>query len=130
MNVCLVKETGKKDKRNAPLIHAGIDPPVRNPTQLFVNKLQLKSAQINMVRELLPYICMLPVSVITKDMYCASTRDDIDNMLSSKSLSKKSYLVSSIVIPQPRKVLFEDLLIESILAHVYDLQWLSMLGTC
>ena len=73
---------------------------------------------------------MLLVSVITKDMYCVSTRDDIDNMLSSKSLSKKSYLVSSIVIPQPRKVLFEDLLIESILAHVYDLQWLSMLGTC
>ena len=36
VNVCLVKETGKNGKRNAPLIHAGIDPPVRNPTQSFV----------------------------------------------------------------------------------------------
>ena len=36
VNVCLVKETGKKGKRNAPLVHAGIDPPVRNPTQSFV----------------------------------------------------------------------------------------------
>ena len=36
VNVCLVEETGKKGKRNTLLIHAGIDPPVRNPTQSFV----------------------------------------------------------------------------------------------
>ena len=28
-----------------PLIHAGIDPPVRNPMQSFVNELQLKSGR-------------------------------------------------------------------------------------
>ena len=36
VNVCLVKETGKKAKRNTPLIHAEVDPPVRTPTQSFV----------------------------------------------------------------------------------------------
>ena len=45
VNVCLVKETGKKVKTNAPLIHAGIDPPVRNPMQSFVKELQLKSTR-------------------------------------------------------------------------------------
>ena len=30
---------------DVPLIHAGIDPPVRNPMQSFVNELQLKSGR-------------------------------------------------------------------------------------
>ena len=30
-------------KRNAPLIHEGMDPPVRKPIQSFVKELQLKS---------------------------------------------------------------------------------------
>ena len=49
------KETGKmgmgeaqgQGKRNAPLIHDGIDPPVRNPMQSFVKELQLKSTGIH-----------------------------------------------------------------------------------
>ena len=41
-------------KRNAPSIHARIDPPVRNPMQSFVKELQLKYAGINMMSELLP----------------------------------------------------------------------------
>ena len=32
-------------KRNAPLIHDGIDPPVKNPMQSFVKELQLKSTR-------------------------------------------------------------------------------------
>ena len=40
----------------------------------------------------------------------------------SKSLGKKAYLVSStVVVPQLREVLLEDLLIKSSLARVYDL---------
>jgi hypothetical protein len=34
------------------------------------------------------------------------------------------------MVPHLREVLLEELLIESSLAHVYDLQWLSMLGAC
>ena len=45
VKIRLVKEAGKKVKTTAPLIHAGIDPPVRNPTQSFVKELQLKSTQ-------------------------------------------------------------------------------------
>ena len=35
-------EAQRQGKRNAPLIHDGIDPPVRNPMQSFVKELQLK----------------------------------------------------------------------------------------
>ena len=66
MNACSVKKTGKMGKRNAPLIHTRIDPPVRNPSQSFVKGLQLKCAGINMMSELLPYICAL--MSITRDM--------------------------------------------------------------
>ena len=45
MKIRLVKEAGKKVKTDTPLIHAGIDPPVRNPMQSFVKELQLKSTQ-------------------------------------------------------------------------------------
>jgi len=38
------------------------------------------------------------------------------------------YLVSGIVFPHPRKILFEGLLVEGRLAHVYDLHWLAMLA--
>lgn len=34
---------GKRCQWSIPLIQSGIDPPVRNPTQSFVNELQLKS---------------------------------------------------------------------------------------
>ena len=42
-------EKGKRNetKRHAPLIHDGIDPPVRNPMQSFVKELQLKSTGIH-----------------------------------------------------------------------------------
>jgi hypothetical protein len=36
-----------QEKRNVPLIHDGIDPPVRNPIQSFVKELQLKSIGIH-----------------------------------------------------------------------------------
>jgi hypothetical protein len=36
---------GKGQERNAPLIHDGIDPPVKNPMQSFVKELQLKSTR-------------------------------------------------------------------------------------
>ena len=42
------EKSGKRErerKRNAPLIHEGIDPPVRNPMQSFVKELQLKSTR-------------------------------------------------------------------------------------
>ena len=45
VNVCLVKGTEKNGNTNAPLIHAGIDPPVKNPMQSFVKELQLKSTR-------------------------------------------------------------------------------------
>ena len=45
VNICSVKETGNNGKTNAPLIHARIDPPVRDPMQSFVKELQLKSTQ-------------------------------------------------------------------------------------
>jgi hypothetical protein len=35
----------RQEERNAPLIHDGIDPPVRNPMQSFVKELQLKSTR-------------------------------------------------------------------------------------
>ena len=54
------------DKRNAPLIHAGIDPSIRNPTQSSMKELQLKYAGINMMSELLQFICTL--MTITQDM--------------------------------------------------------------
>ena len=40
-------EAQGQGKRNAPLIHDGIDPPVRNPMQSFVKELQLKSTGIH-----------------------------------------------------------------------------------
>jgi hypothetical protein len=43
---------------------------------------------------------------------------------------QKAYLVGSIVVPHLHEVLLEDLLVEGSLAHVYDLQWLSMLAGC
>ena len=45
VNICSVKETGNNGKTNAPLIHAGIDPPVRNPMKSFVKEVQLKSTR-------------------------------------------------------------------------------------
>ena len=39
-----------------------------------------------------------------------------------------AYLVSGIMFPHFRKVLFKELLVEGRLAHVYDLQWLAMLS--
>ena len=121
VTVCSVKETGKNSKRNAPLIHARIDPPVRNPTQSFVKELQLKSAgdkyderaaAIHLHAE-----CHYPRYVT------ARVQGVIYDMSSecSKSLGKKAYLVSSRVVPQLREVLLKDLLIESSLVHVYDL---------
>ena len=41
-NECL-RETGRRQARNVPLIHDGIDSPVKNPMQSFVKELQLKS---------------------------------------------------------------------------------------
>jgi hypothetical protein len=39
----------------------------------------------------------------------------------ARALAGKAYLVGSIVVPHLREVLLEDLLIESSLAHVYNL---------
>ena len=76
MNVCSVKKTGKKRRRNAPLIRARIDL-VRNPTQSFVRVLQLKSAGDKYDGRAAPFI--YTPSVITQNMllYCAGTRDNI-----------------------------------------------------
>jgi hypothetical protein len=41
----------QQEKRNAPLIHEGIDPPVRNPMQSFVKGLQLKSNWVHIYHE-------------------------------------------------------------------------------
>ncbi len=41
-----------RGERDAPLIHDGIDPPVRNPMQSFVKELQLKSTRSICMREL------------------------------------------------------------------------------
>ena len=45
-----------------------------------------------------------------------------------KRLGKKIYLVSSIVVPHLREVLFENFLVEGNFAHICDQYWLSMLG--
>jgi len=37
------------------------------------------------------------------------------------------YLVSGIVFPHLREILFEDLLVEGRFAHVYDFHWLTIL---
>ena len=99
-------------ERNVPLIHDGIDSPVKNPMQSFVKELQLKSTRD--YRRERAAICML--IVITQDMIL---REEVSE--ETASVRYKAYLVSCIVIPHLRKVFFENLLIQSSLADVYNL---------
>jgi len=62
---------------------------------------------------------------LPKRWYCASTKRSRSD--SDDKRKYAPYLVSGIVFPHLRKILFEDLLVEGRLAHVYDLRWLTML---
>ena len=61
----------------------------------------------------------------TEDEMCESVRDQ---KTATESEGMPPYLVSGIVFPHLRKILFEDLLVEGRLAHVYDLRWSTMLA--
>ena len=71
---------------------------------------------------------------LPKRWYCASGDEMCENVRDQRTATKSegiaSYLVSGIVVPHLRKILFEDLLVEGRLAHVYDLRWLTMLAVC
>ena len=60
--------------------------------------------------------------VLTQDVILHETRSTRDEMISErgKRLGEKAYLVSSIVVPHLREVLFENFLVEGSFAHICD----------
>lgn len=78
-----------RQKRNVPLIHGGIDPPVRNPMQSFVKELQLKSTRDqHHERAAIHIFCML--IIITQHMILR------DEMSEEKALVKINHTLSAV----------------------------------